>query len=793
MEARPKIVAGSAEVGGRRNPTSVEDRRDHPGYRWHARNRSAPRHTPVPKPTCPPSTSAFSGNALAAHRQRPLRELPQSKRRQPGDQEAEIGNHLGPPGPFRGGKKGLVALLFIAIGGVSLQTMARMWRQGQSLDQAHERVRWSQQIDHALALQMHFTAMALLLNDETTVEKILRENNRFNDTLARIEEAAPPDERALIAQIRAAQEDAMIVVADIANLIRDGKRNQAMEALLTREEPVYRKIGALVGQVVASEEARMASLRANVDAANRQSLRLAGAFAALSILLALVLGFVISWSFILPVQEAKEFLGRVATGDFGTTVSIPNRDEFGALAAHMNHMSRELQRLDQKQRDSAEELRRLNDRLAQASRAKSEFLASMSHELRTPMNAILGFTEMMLDGLYGEIPAKLKEPLTDVRTNGTHLLRLINDVLDLSKIEAGRMELAPAEYAVQDVLNTVRISLRSLASEKGLEFITATAAELPLAYGDSKRIIQCLMNLAGNALKFTKEGQVEISVALEVGGKIVAWEHTIVGAWHGAGFVDDKGRTVSAFIGSNHAYGIPNQVVRPIRGEHGIPGGAYRSVGPGYTNFAVETFLDELAHLAKVDPLRMRLAMLGGQPRLTNVMRLAAARSGWGTPLPPNVGRGLAGVRFALLKVPPTWLSAVVQARVDRPTGEVAVEKITCAVDCGIVVNPDGVRAQIEGGLLFGLSTALKESGTVTNGALDQRNFEDYQLLRMDEVPEIEIHIVDSTEPPSGIGEPPVTVVAPALSNAIFAATGVRVRNLPFLPERVLQALREKS
>jgi len=284
---------------------------------------------------------------------------------------------------------------------------------------------------------------------------------------------------------------------------------------------------------------------------------------------------------------------------------------------------------------------------------------------------------------------------------------------------------------------------------------------------------------------------------LDAGGKIVAWEHTIVGAWHGAGFVDEKGRTVSAFVGSDHVYGIPNQLVRPIRGEHGIPVGAYRSVGPGYTLFAVETFLDELAHLTKVDPLQMRLSMLGRHPRFANVIRLAAARSGWGTPLPPNVGRGLACVKFALLRpVLPTWLSAVVQARVDPGSGEVAVEKITCAVDCGIVVNPDGVRAQIEGGLLFGLSTALKESGTVTNGAFDQKNFEDYQILRMDEVPEVEIHVVDSTEPPTGIGEPPVTVVAPALGNAIFSATGARVRNVPFLPERVskaLKALKEKA
>jgi CO/xanthine dehydrogenase Mo-binding subunit len=138
-------------------------------------------------------------------------------------------------------------------------------------------------------------------------------------------------------------------------------------------------------------------------------------------------------------------------------------------------------------------------------------------------------------------------------------------------------------------------------------------------------------------------------------------------------------------------------------------------------------------------------------------------------------------------------MAAVVQAGVDPATGEVAVEKITCAADCGVVVNPDGVRAQIEGELLFGLSTALKEFGTVTNGSFDQKNFDDYSLLRMDEVPDVEIHVVENTEPPTGVGEPPVTVVAPALSNAIFAATGARVRSVPFLPERVLKALKEKA
>ena len=147
-----------------------------------------------------------------------------------------------------------------------------------------------------------------------------------------------------------------------------------------------------------------------------------------------------------------------------------------------------------------------------ASRHKSDFLASMSHELRTPLNAILGFNEMILGEIYGEVPASMKEPLEDIQTSGKHLLRLINNVLDLAKIEAGRMELALADYSVHDTVESVRSTLRPLASEKGLEFVATVADDTPLAYGDSGRITQCLMNLAGNSLKFTKAGRVEITV-----------------------------------------------------------------------------------------------------------------------------------------------------------------------------------------------------------------------------------------------------------------------------------------
>jgi len=159
-------------------------------------------------------------------------------------------------------------------------------------------------------------------------------------------------------------------------------------------------------------------------------------------------------------------------------------------------------------RDLAEKSKQLEA----ASRHKSDFLASMSHELRTPLNAILGFNEMILGQLYGEVPTDMKEPLTDIQTSGKHLLRLINNVLDLAKIEAGRMELALSEYSVHDTVESVRSTLRPLATDKGLEFLATVASGVPLAYGDSGRIAQCLMNLAGNALKFTKAGKIEIRV-----------------------------------------------------------------------------------------------------------------------------------------------------------------------------------------------------------------------------------------------------------------------------------------
>jgi signal transduction histidine kinase len=401
----------------------------------------------------------------------------------------------------------LIALLLVAMATMSLEMITGVSRQSRLLDRARERVDASRRIEQAVGVQMNVTRNALTLRDEATIDGILREKTRFIDTLPQLESTAPPAEREMIQRLRAAEDGIRQTVARIARLIREGKADEAMALHLDEGYPLYREIATLVTRVVAAEEARMEGLRRNVEAANRRAVLVMGGFAAASIFLALVLGFVISWSFIIPVREAGDFLGEVAKGNFGATIDVPNRDEFGVLATRMNQMSRELHTLYEGQRT-------LNVELARASRAKSDFLASMSHELRTPLNAILGFNEMILGEIYGEVPDDLRVPLTDIQNSGKHLLRLINNVLDLAKIEAGHMELALGDYLAQDTVVSVTAALRPLATQKGLDLVTVLPQDIPVACGDGGRITQCLMNLAGNALKFTRQGRVEVGVDL---------------------------------------------------------------------------------------------------------------------------------------------------------------------------------------------------------------------------------------------------------------------------------------
>ncbi len=406
----------------------------------------------------------------------------------------------------------LVTVLFIAMGALSLRSIAQISRQNALMREAHERVEWSLQSKGSFALQMNFTAMALLRQDEASIESILRENNRFSETLSRLEQAAPAEERDVIQRIREAQDRAMDTVADIANLVRDARLDAARALQLERQYPLYEEIQKLIDQVVAAERARMEALRRAMTAENRRAARAMAEGALVAVLSAVLLGFVISWSFILPVRQAHAFLARLGTGDFSGRMSVPNRDEFGDLAAQMNRMSEELHRLYEGQRQSAGALQALNGKLEQASRAKSEFLASMSHELRTPMNGVLGMTELLLTT---DLTSRQRQFARMARQSGELLLSIINDILDLSKIEADKLDLEYAQYDLRALVEETVDLFAERAQRKGLELLCKLDARVPAAVmGDSLRLRQILTNLLSNAVKFTARGEVAVAVTV---------------------------------------------------------------------------------------------------------------------------------------------------------------------------------------------------------------------------------------------------------------------------------------
>jgi isoquinoline 1-oxidoreductase subunit beta len=261
-------------------------------------------------------------------------------------------------------------------------------------------------------------------------------------------------------------------------------------------------------------------------------------------------------------------------------------------------------------------------------------------------------------------------------------------------------------------------------------------------------------------------------------GRIVGWKYRVSGSsimarWFPPGF--QKGIDIDAVDSAiDMPYDIPNFHVEYVRVEPpGVPTGFWRGVGPNNNVFAIECFMDELARKAAKDPIDFRRSMLGNQPRFLAALNLAAEKSNWGQPLPARVGRGVCvQPSFA------SFIATVVEAEVDEQ-GEVHLRRVTSAVDTGIAVNPDTIMAQLEGGLIFGLTAALYGEITIDKGRVQQSNFHDYRMLRIDQAPKIEVHVIKSGEAPGGIGETGATAGPPALRNAIYAATGVALRRLP--------------
>jgi isoquinoline 1-oxidoreductase beta subunit len=264
--------------------------------------------------------------------------------------------------------------------------------------------------------------------------------------------------------------------------------------------------------------------------------------------------------------------------------------------------------------------------------------------------------------------------------------------------------------------------------------------------------------------------------ALDANGAPAAWSTRVVGP----GILLQKGLAQAGTIDGaamaavrDMPYDIPSLRIEYVHKEFGVPLGFWRSVGSSQNGFIVESFMDEMAHAAGKDPFEYRRGLLGKSPRHKKILELVADRAKWGSALPAGRGRGI-GVVFSY----GSYAATVAEVSV-APDGAVKVHRLVCGIDAGFAVNPDAVKAQMEGGAVYALTAALYGQITIDRGRVQQSNFHDYPMLRINEMPVVDVVIHDSGEAPGGLGEPGVPSVAPAVTNAIFAATGRRIRKLP--------------
>jgi signal transduction histidine kinase len=302
----------------------------------------------------------------------------------------------------------------------------------------------------------------------------------------------PAAERTVLTQIRSDYAQFSIVATQMLSWDRAGNPSEALQLQHSKGEPLTNDLTVLTEQLVNTTTGDTAALIATNTTAYAVSEHLFIAVAAGSVVLALLLGFILSWSLVGALKRVNTRLAAIAEGDFSGRVEVPNRDELGELATNLNRTN--------------EELGRLYKELESASQHKSEFLASMSHELRTPLNAVIGFSEVLLDRLFGELNDKQADYIADIHTSGRHLLALINDILDLSKIEAGRMELQVGSVALREVLESSAALMRERATRQGIGLRLDVDPTTGVVEVDERKLKQVLFNLLTNALKFTDRG-----------------------------------------------------------------------------------------------------------------------------------------------------------------------------------------------------------------------------------------------------------------------------------------------
>jgi signal transduction histidine kinase len=316
----------------------------------------------------------------------------------------------------------------------------------------------------------------------------------------------PAEDKGVLRQIRLLTARLSALVPRMIEFERKSGLGGATPPLRPRVEQLAVDLNRLATVLANSTTAKTDDLIAQNASAYASSRNLFIGVAAGAIVLALLLGFVLSWSLIGPLQRIDTRLAAIASGDFSGRVDVSNRDELGALGANVNRMN--------------DELRRLYKELETTSRHKSEFLANMSHELRTPLNAIIGFSQVLRERMFGEVNEKQAEYLEDILSSGNHLLSLINDVLDLSKVEAGQVELEVAPFSLREALERGVVMVRERATNDGVQVALAADPEVNVVEGDERRVRQVIFNLLSNAVKFTPAGgAVDVSVT-QVDGEV---------------------------------------------------------------------------------------------------------------------------------------------------------------------------------------------------------------------------------------------------------------------------------
>lgn len=400
-----------------------------------------------------------------------------------------------------------IVVLLIAVGAVGLQSLRGVNQRAEDLVSLHRKIAAYRQLQHDTTGQLYSVASSLSASDERSLDTTLRQLNQFGYDLDRLQFVAK-DEAELLARVRDDYEQFIRVVTHVIELIRSGKTAEGQRVQHKEAGPLADRLERLTNELVNKAESEMvASVEASHEA-YLTSQNIVFGFQVGSILLALGLGYAISRSLIDPVKRMEELLRQIGAGDFTQRIEVANRDELGRLAADLNRMS--------------EELGRLYSELKAANQHKSEFLASMSHELRTPLNAIIGFSEVLKERMFGELNAKQAEYIEDIHASGRHLHSLINDVLDLSKVEAGRMELEITRFDLPLTIENALTLIRERAGRHRIALHLDVDVSLGEFGGDERKIRQILLNLLSNAVKFTPEGgRIEVhAMPVDVGVEI---------------------------------------------------------------------------------------------------------------------------------------------------------------------------------------------------------------------------------------------------------------------------------